>query len=200
MRTKCARIVAATSAAAALILAPASARAQQIDVNPPLPNVLLLIDNSGSMERMIDGSLPEASPQNTCNCSAVDGSCDFTRHPPPNRWGILLQSLTGTFQNGYNCAAMPRSTGSVFANEYRIAGVDPYDVNYYIPFHRPIAGDTQTIATSELSCVYAPGALPGAQTPGGVGPNGLGAGGLSTAFPPSAIVQHTYGTSNTKSC
>ncbi|MBV9946071.1 MAG: hypothetical protein JOZ69_04395, partial [Myxococcales bacterium] len=135
-----------------------------------------------------------------CNFSAVDGSGYFTRHPPPNRWGILLQSLTGTFQNGYNCAAMARSTGSVFANEYKIAGVDPYDVNYYIPFHRPIAGDTQTIPTSELSCVYAPGVLPGALTPAGVGPNGLGAGGVSTAFPPSAIVQHTYGTSNTRSC
>ncbi|HZU83027.1 MAG TPA: PilC/PilY family type IV pilus protein [Polyangiaceae bacterium] len=200
MRTKRARTWAARSIAGALVVFPAAARAQQIDVNPPLPNVLLLIDNSGSMERMIDGSLPEDSPQNACNCDASNGTCNWTTHPTPNRWGIMLQALTGSFQNGYNCAAMPRTPSSVFASEFQIAGVNPYDTNYYIPFHRPIAEDTQTNPLAPLPCVYAPGALPGAQTPAGVGPQGTGAGGAATDFPPTALVQHTYGISNTKSC
>jgi len=194
------RTAAATAAACALVLASAGARAQQVDVNPPLPNVLLLIDNSGSMERMIDGTLPESSPQNACNCDPVSGACNWSARPPPNRWGVLVQALTGSLQNGYNCAAMPRTAGGVFQNEYQIGGVSPYDLNYYIPYHRPIAEDTGTNPLQPLSCVYAPGALPGASTPSGVGPQGIGANGLATDFPSNAIVQHTYGTSNTTSC
>jgi type IV pilus assembly protein PilY1 len=199
MRMTIARRLAAASASIALVLGPASASAQQLDVNPPLPNVLLLIDNSGSMERMIDGTYPESTPQNTCNCDAVSGACDFTAHPAPNRWGVLLQALTGTFQNGYNCAAMPRTPGSTFANEYQINQVPPYDINYdpRLPYHRPISRDPKTDPTG---CVYAPGALPGASTPSGAGPLGTGAGGNATDFPSNAIVQHTYGTSNNKAC
>jgi type IV pilus assembly protein PilY1 len=203
MRMTIARWWLATSATGALVLAAANAGAQQIDVNPPLPNVLLLIDNSGSMERMIDGTLPESTPQNACNCDAASGACTWTAQPAPNRWGVMLQSLTGSLQNGYNCAAMPRSPGSVFATEYQIGGVPPYDVNYYIPYHRPIAEDTVTNPLTPSACVYAPGALPGAPlgpTGSGVGPQGVGAGGLSTDFPSNAIVEHTYGTSNTKAC
>jgi type IV pilus assembly protein PilY1 len=188
----------------ALVLAPAVARAQQVDVNPPLPNVLLLIDNSGSMERMIDGSLPEASPLNACNCDPGTGVCNWANQPAPNRWGIMLQTLAGSFQNGYNCAAMPRTPGSVFASEYQINGVPPYDVNYYLPYHRPIGKDMQTTPATPLACVYAPGALPGATTPNGVGPQGIGAGGTpnnATDFPSSAIVNnHTYGVAGTKTC
>ena len=58
--------VAAASAGVALLVTASRARAQQIDTNPPLPNVLLLIDNSGSMERMIDGNTPETDG-NACN-------------------------------------------------------------------------------------------------------------------------------------
>ena len=200
MRMTIARRFVAASAAAALVLAGGSAHAQQIDINPPLPNVLLLIDNSGSMERMIDGTLPEGAAQNSCNCDAVSGACNWNAQPPPNRWGVMVQSLTGSFQNGYNCAAMPRTPGSVFASEYQIAGVSPYDINYYIPYHRPIAEDTVTNPLTKLACAVAPGALPGASTPNGVGPQGVGAGGLATDFPSNAIVQHTYGTSNTTAC
>ncbi|HEY4014374.1 MAG TPA: hypothetical protein VGM06_13615 [Polyangiaceae bacterium] len=201
MRISVARTWAATSACVALILAPAAARAQQIDVNPPLPNVMLLIDNSGSMERMIDGTVPESAPATSCNCDPQTGVCNFAAQPTPNRWGTLLQALTGTFQNGYNCAAMPRSANSVFQSEYQIAGVAPYDINYYLPYHRPIGKDTQTSATQTLSCVYAPGALPGASTPSGVGPTGLGiSGSKATDFPTGAIVQHTYGVTGTQTC
>jgi type IV pilus assembly protein PilY1 len=193
-----ARTLAALSAFAGLVLAPAIARAQQLDVNPPLPNVLLLIDNSGSMERMIDGTLPEANAATTCNCDPTTGACNWNAQPAPNRWGIMLQTMAGSFQNGYNCAAMPRTPGSVFASEYQINGVPPYDVNYYLPFHRPIGKDTQTSATP-LSCVFAPGSLPGAAAGQGVGTAGVGAGGNATDFPSAAIVQRTYG-ANPKTC
>jgi type IV pilus assembly protein PilY1 len=198
MRTLHVRRLAAFSAAAALGLVSTGARAQQVDVNPPLPNVMLLIDNSGSMERMIDGSLPESNPQNACNCAA-DGTCNFNVHPPPNRWGVMLQALTGSVIGGYNCAAMPRTAGSTFASEYQIAGVNPYDTDYYLPYHRPIAQDT-TNALNPLSCVYAPGSLPGASPGAGVGPNGVGSNGNATDFPSGAIVQRTFGLNNPKTC
>ena len=98
----------------------------QTDTNPPLPNVLLMVDNSGSMERMIDGTLPESTPANTCNCTEVPGSppsanCNWAAQPAsPNRWGVLTQALTGTIQGGYNCISMPRTAGSTFTTEYQI--------------------------------------------------------------------------------
>jgi type IV pilus assembly protein PilY1 len=200
MRITIARMLAATLAGVALVAAPTAAHAQQVDINPPLPNVMLLIDNSGSMERMIDGTQPESNPANTCNCDATTGVCNWNAQPSPNRWAVLLQALTGSFQNGYNCAAMPRTPGSIFDSEYKINGVSPYDLNYYLPYHRPIAQDTQTNPGTPLACVWAPGALPGAATPNGVGPNGLGAGANTNATDWVPPVQHTYGTSNTSTC
>jgi type IV pilus assembly protein PilY1 len=198
MRTRVARSWAAVLSAALVGLSPASARAQQLDVNPPLPNVMLLVDNSGSMERMIDGTLPEANPDNTCNCT-TSGTCTWnppcsanlpagSACPQANRWATLLQALTGTFSSGNNCMAMSRTPGSAFTNTYEINGVAPYDTNYYIPYHRPVAKD----AATGLPCVYAPGGLPGATTPNGVGTAGLGiAGSKATDFPTGAIVQQT---------
>jgi type IV pilus assembly protein PilY1 len=173
--------------------------AQQTDTNPPLPNVLLLLDNSGSMERMIDGTLPENSATSTCDCDPGTGVCAWNSAITPNRWGQMTQAMTGNFMNGYHCAAMPRTPGSIFAQEYQIGGSVPYDINYYLPFHRPIAKDT-TQAPQPVPCVYAPGTLPGAATGAGVGPNGAGAGGNATDFPSGAIVQHTYGVQNTTTC
>jgi type IV pilus assembly protein PilY1 len=194
------RTLAAALAGFALVVAPTVAHAQQVDVNPPLPNVMLLIDNSGSMERMIDGTQPESTPANTCNCDATSGICNWNAQPSPNRWGVLLQALTGSFQGGYNCAAMPRTPGSVFESEYKINGVSPYDLNYALPYHRPIAQDTKTNPGTSLACVWAPGPLPGAATPGGVGPGGIGAGANTNATDWVPPVQHTYGTINTSTC
>jgi len=191
MSTRIARWSVAAGAAVALALVAGAARAQQIDTNPPLPNVLILLDNSGSMERMIDGSLPESNPLSACNCDPSTGICNFTTQPLPGRFANVQEAFTGTFANGYNCAAMPRSTGGVFTTEYQIAGVQPYDTNYYLPYHRPIAEDTTQ--NPPVPCVFAPSALPGANTPNGVGPLGTGAGGNATDFPANAIVNRTYG-------
>ncbi len=198
MSQRIARALAATSVGVASLAAPSRAWSQQVDVNPPLSNVLILLDNSGSMERMIDGTLPEDTVANTCNCNAVTGVCNWNARPPPNRWGLVQQAFTGSFVNGYNCAAMGRTAGSVFATEYKIDGNNPYDINYYVPFHRSIAEDTT--GGTPKACVYAPGTLPGAVTPHGVGSAGTGAGGFATDFPANAIVQRTYGAVGTSAC
>jgi type IV pilus assembly protein PilY1 len=178
----------------ALTAAAGGAKAQQTDTNPPLPNVLLLIDNSGSMERMINGNTPETDPStatpptasgtNACNCTETSPgviSCpSWTTSggvaPAPNRWNIVQTALTGSLQNGFNCIGMPRDPVSTFNSEYQINGRSPYDVGYYLPFHRLVAQDTSG-GTPGVACVVAPGALPGATATQGVGPTGA-------AFPP----------------
>ena len=167
---------------AGAVLTTHAANAQPIDENPPLPNVLLLLDTSGSMERMIDGSYPEANNANKC----VPGT-----QSPPNRWGVAMQALTGDLTPYYSCVAQPRTSTPVaagaysFNDEYKIAGQLPYDSAFYIDFHRPVSGSS--LATA---CVNAPGALPGAVTPNGVGPSGLGiASTYATDFPSNALTK-----------
>ena len=125
MRFHIHRNVAAASAGVALLAIASSARAQlQLDTNPPAPNVLLLLDNSGSMERMIDGALPEADG-NACNYDMNGQAIPTAVAPQPNRWGNVLQALTGTFENStYSCIQMPRTSGEQFAKEYQINGVE----------------------------------------------------------------------------
>jgi type IV pilus assembly protein PilY1 len=186
------------SSFAALLSVPAPARAQQVDTNPPLPDVLLMLDNSGSMERMIDGTVPEARPGNACNCTD-DGTgaltCNWSSPPAGNRWNTVQQILTGSLQNGFNCVAMSRASGSTFAQEYQIGGVAPYDVNYYLAYHRMVAND-KTSGTP-VPCVIAPGSLPGAPSAGGVGPvgvSGSGAGGSADGYTTgTSIVSRQYG-------
>lgn len=101
--------------------------AAQVDVNRPLPNVLLLVDSSGSMEYLPNGA--EMTP----------AQCDATQPPGTasaavmNRWGSLLQVLTGTF-DGVGCYRYERSS-SAYRNEFGLGGNDPYDASYIIPFH-----------------------------------------------------------------
>ena len=197
MRAHITRSLAAASAGVALLAMSAVARAQQTDTNPPAPNVLILLDNSGSMERMIDNKLPE-DEGNACNFDPVTGApVPLAAPPQPNRWGVLVQALTGTFQNSYNCVAMPRTPGSVFTDEYQIGGVAPYDTNYYLKYHRPVFVDTST--SPPTPCVVSPGALPGANPGTGVGISkagsgnrGPGAGALATDFPPDGIILRPY--------
>jgi type IV pilus assembly protein PilY1 len=107
---------------AALVAASGSADAQVGSANVPLPNVLLLLDTSGSFEHMIDGSNPE-DPSNN-NTSVVPpqlANCEqaWQKGVPavPNRWGHMMQALTGTVMNAsgtapfYSCVTMDRQTG-----------------------------------------------------------------------------------------
>lgn len=126
------------SLSALAILAASSAADAQLDVNPPLPNVLLLIDSSGSMDLMPNGQLPAQS----------GATCTPGTTTPLNRWASLLTVLTGTIQN-FSCFAQDRSSSS-FLNEYTLPGsVQPIDYKYYLPFHRVLSN----------GCAFGPGTL-----------------------------------------
>jgi type IV pilus assembly protein PilY1 len=128
-------------------LAFASPAAAQADLTLPLPNVLLLIDTSGSMEYMPDGTAPLLDAQLKCQPPAP-GKSNL------NRWATLVSVLTGTVEN-YSCYAQPRTTGSSFQTEYTFNSELPYDLDYHLPFHRILSND----------CTPAPGTM-GAMWPG----------------------------------
>jgi len=117
----------------ATLLVPGSLSAQ-VDTNPPLPNVLLLVDTSGSMEYMAGASGP-AGTSRLPMCTA--GNPTGTNEQ--NRWTSLVSVLTGEMQN-FSCYPQTRSLGP-FKDEYKLGSVEPYDKNYYLPFNRIISGD-----------------------------------------------------------
>ncbi|HEX2876054.1 MAG TPA: hypothetical protein VHP33_32610 [Polyangiaceae bacterium] len=115
-------------------------RAQaQADVSPPPPNVLLLVDTSGSMDYKTSSN---AFP--SCKYS---GSTDMDVPSERSRWIDLVEVLTGSISK-YGCQKLDRNS-SAFRNEYALNGSDPYDFLYPNPYHRP---------TSD-GCVSGPGTL-----------------------------------------
>jgi type IV pilus assembly protein PilY1 len=121
----------------ATVGATSSAFAQR-DIAPPLPNVLLLVDTSGSMEHKIDGSAV------TCNAGNPVAANE------KSRWIALVEVLTGTMKD-YSCQAIDR-TSTAFQSEYRLDTTEsPYDFRYTIPYHRPITG----------TCAPGAGVVPG---------------------------------------
>ena len=127
--------LAAVGALALVSLVAEGALAQQ-DINPPLPNVMLLVDTSGSMELMPDGNKPNV-------CGATNTSSDM------NRWAALVSVLTGTVESR-GCYSQARNDPAFIA-EYSIAGTPPYDQTYQLPHHRIVSN----------GCVAGPGVLPG---------------------------------------
>ncbi|HEY6558305.1 MAG TPA: hypothetical protein VI072_13570, partial [Polyangiaceae bacterium] len=111
----------------------ARSAAAQADVNPPLPNVMLAVDSSGSMEyRSSSPSFPACTAGNT----------------QKSRWVELVEVLTGSIQD-YSCQAVNRSSGA-FRDEYSLSGTPPADYQYINPYHRPVSG----------TCTPGPGTLP----------------------------------------
>jgi type IV pilus assembly protein PilY1 len=120
----------------ALVLFMAAGRAEgQVDVNPPRPNVLLLVDSSGSMEYKTGTTdLPKCYEKG-------DGTSE------KSRWINLVEVLTGRVNDSkYRCQTILRNS-SAFQNQYLIAGaaptdkLNPRDYLYPIPYHRPMSGD-----------------------------------------------------------
>ncbi|HRG97096.1 MAG TPA: PilC/PilY family type IV pilus protein [Polyangiaceae bacterium] len=153
-----------TGGVLALLMASGTALAQGNGAfsNAP-PNVLLLVDTSGSMERMPNGALPVCTP-------GVAGQ-------EPNRWGQLVQGLTGSIQPFYSCGRMMRDgTPAAGSDQTRQSFLDAYwhnsllgatsaeakyDDGYHLPHHRPVSGDA---GDTDGTCTYFPdhrdGALP----------------------------------------
>ncbi len=123
----------------ALLSAPSRGLAQA-EAEKPAPNVLLLVDTSGSMEFKPNGLLPTCTP-------GVAGGLE------KSRWIDLVEVLTGSF-DGYSCWAQDRSSTD-FRNEFSLDGNTPYDFGYVNPYHRALSN----------SCLYGPGVLPPAASP-----------------------------------
>ncbi|MCS6898373.1 MAG: hypothetical protein RMJ98_01130 [Myxococcales bacterium] len=161
------------------LMAPSTALAQA-DTEPPLPNVMLLIDTSGSMEYMAEPDpvtkkprLPNCEPPNPPN------SQNYTLNPnknyEQNRWANLATVLTGEIPK-YACIAEPRGTGP-FAAEFGLGGQPPYDKDYYLPYNRIVSINTNS---GNEACV--------------VGPNpGVWPGSNLFVYHPDAIKTHLIG-------
>jgi type IV pilus assembly protein PilY1 len=111
----------------------------QAEAQKPAPNVLLLVDSSGSMEFKTNGEFP--------SCDPLGSSSERSR------WIDLVEVLTGTFQ-GYSCWKQDRSSAN-FRSEFSLGGVTPYDYGYVNPYHRPMSNQ----------CAYGPGVAPSPSSP-----------------------------------
>jgi len=118
------------------VLGAPSAGAGPKDVNPPPPNVLLLVDSSGSMEYK--------------SSSTGFPACDPTQDnvSEKSRWIELVEVLTGGIKD-YRCEAMDRNSNN-FNTQYTLNGIDSPDRYYSNPYHRPMHED----------CAPGPGTLP----------------------------------------
>jgi type IV pilus assembly protein PilY1 len=171
-----------TTCVGGLSLVAGHASAQPIDENPPLPDVLLLTDTSGTMELMMDGcntdtglypdgsgngccyngtvaTIPCVAPggcsASVCPTTAPVAYCDGQTARTENRWGTEVAALTGDFISStggaaYSCFSMPRTPASAFASEFSYqlssGALAPYDLNYYLNFHRPVENLSATTA------------------------------------------------------
>ena len=121
------------SAVGASLLWVGAAHAQAAsDVAPPLPNVLIILDSSGSMERMPNGLLPlqdNGTPM-------IPGS---TATLAKNRWVTAVEVMSGSI-NHYSLLAEDRSSAD-FRHEFGLGGTDPYDANYSLYHYRPMTSN-----------------------------------------------------------
>ena len=150
MRTRT-RILALCGAGLACLL-PRGARAQQ-DVTPRIPNVLLMVDTSGSMEyvippdptdptgvKLVTPESPNAPAGSECLVNSTVTPSNWTPASAtsnPNRWATLVSVLTGSFAaNAFGCEDLQR-TAPKFVSEYTLPGASrPYDYAYMLDWHR----------------------------------------------------------------
>ncbi|MEO8918656.1 MAG: hypothetical protein ABI488_14615, partial [Polyangiaceae bacterium] len=112
-----------------------------------MPNVLLLVDTSGSMEYKTSSN---AFP--VCRYDATGLIPSPPTASEKSRWTDLVEVLTGSITN-YDCQTIDRGSAA-FKNEYKIIGGtlgtnSPYDFLYSNPYHRPMSS----------GCVPGPGTL-----------------------------------------
>ena len=187
-----------------------SADAQISSSSVPLPNVLLLLDTSGSFEYMIDGSNPEDPVNNPVGgpYAQCESAWNAAQAAVPNRWGIAVQALTGTVLNAggaphYSCVTMDRADGIIppagvttpgtgipaahngFDIQYGLRATPTGGaVSYFYPYDSGyyLNFHRPVSQTAAGRCVYSPAALPGASAGGGVGLTASSVGGASPMF------------------
>ena len=110
-------------------------QAAEADVNPQLPNVLLLVDTSGSMEyKTSSNSFP------ACRYDATGVAPSAPATSEKSRWIDLVEVLTGSISN-YDCQRLDRGSAA-FKNEYKVSSTlpnSPYDFLYANPYSRPLS-------------------------------------------------------------
>jgi type IV pilus assembly protein PilY1 len=123
-----------------VVLAARSAGAQS-DINFAAPNVLLLVDSSGSMEYLTTSAtqtsqvaLPSCDPTAATSAVGKDKS----------RWVNVVEVLGGTIPN-YHCQSISRTSvasGNAFDAEYKLSSTQrPPDFGFILPYHRPLSGN-----------------------------------------------------------
>jgi type IV pilus assembly protein PilY1 len=120
----------------------------QNDINPAQPNVLLLVDTSGSMEwKSSTAGCPNNQP---CypKCVPDQPNDGINMLNEKSRWTELVEVLTGSIDK-YSCYAEPRK-GPAFTNEFDLGTVHPADYAYPDPYHRPLSN----------LCAPGPGVMP----------------------------------------
>lgn len=104
---------------AGALIGVAGASAQEPDARNLRPVVMLLVDSSGSMERL-PGDSDAALPQ--CSGSAAGRN-------ERNRWTMQLEALTGSWSDSsFYCTAIARNGAGYVGSP---------DYNYYLPYHQP---------------------------------------------------------------
>lgn len=139
------RLVGSAILLAALVTT--SMAAAQMDVAPPLPNVLILLDTSGSMERLADGTDPSRTAVSAKQITTTTPSTTVK-----TRWINALEVLTGPIKN-YSIIQMPRDATNHFVEEYSLGAANPpADQGFYLPHFRPLSGPL----TANGACTLAP--------------------------------------------
>ncbi len=144
------RIVKRSAVACGIVFSASAAFAQTEgpDVVTQQPNVLLLVDTSGSMEWKSSGDVSPACDPTHPNTATVSTN-------EKSRWIELVETLTGTIDD-YSCYAEPRNASSNFSQEFQLSAANPpYDLGYGDVYNRPM---------SDL-CAPGPGVLPQINSP-----------------------------------
>ncbi len=155
MQPRISRISLIALAAASVTLVAQNASAQT-DVKLQLPNAILLVDSSASMEFKAVQSPNETQPTYPICTPETPG--DVANEA--SRWMDLIEVLTGTI-NDRRCESIPR-TGEAFRSEYAMGSVNPPDYGFDAPFHRVMGGTCAPAPHPEaaLALVQAPYSFP----------------------------------------
>jgi type IV pilus assembly protein PilY1 len=105
------------------------------DLRQIIPYMMLVIDTSGSMERLTSCTcttqgclecLPDCSLPNDGNGLPPKSAPPQSHDLKKNRWATTLEALTGGFNN-FECSPLARNTTNGMT----------YDIGYQLPYHQP---------------------------------------------------------------